>query len=98
MLSPTFRSSDLFLASSRLLLHNVELQRSIQTNGDSGVMVLGQVDDAVLLYAQPSTPSGPQGAESKHACDKADLTLRSVWLACWTVSSSSKDHGSRKLD
>lgn len=39
--------------------HNlVEVQRLIYANGDSGELVLGQVNDAVLLYAQPSTPVG----------------------------------------
>lgn len=78
LLSPTFRSGGLFLASSRLLLYMVEFQRLIQTNGDSGMMVLGQVDDPVLLHAQPSTP---EGLWREHTCDTAHLPR-------WTASGS----------
>ncbi|KAI7775134.1 hypothetical protein LA080_007367 [Diaporthe eres] len=38
--------------------NTVEVQRPIHANSDSGMMVLGQVNDAALLYAQPSKPVG----------------------------------------
>lgn len=38
--------------------NTAEVQRPIHANSDSGMMVLGQVNDAALLYAQPSKPVG----------------------------------------
>lgn len=57
--------------------YHVEAQQPRCANGNSIMVVLGQVDDAALLCAQPITPVG---LYCKISRDMADLMLEAEFL------------------